>query len=302
MSFNVAGLVTYSKEVGYDFMRAAIYKGQTSKYIRKVSGVGTSFKIPQISNTITLQADGCSLSSSGSTAFAQVTCTPCPLAYVNDLCMKDLKDYFTAEYLPASQMEGENMGTFEQVILEDITDRLALEIDKILWNGNSTIGCSGFFNKIDGTYSGSVNTITYAAATGGTTTLNIKGLVDEFVIACDFATKANPTSLWMSPSNYQKLILAHRDALQHQPIGDNIEGFVVPGSLGVVARPTAGIITDTRMVATWDKNMVLGTRDENDLTKLEVKYDDFDQLVRIYGAWAQDSVITYPAQVWTWKI
>lgn len=303
MAFNVTGLVAYSKEVGFELMKSAIYKGQTAKHIRIVSGVGTSFKIPQITNTITLQADGCSLSSSGTTTFAQVTCTPCSPAYVNDLCVKDLQDYYTAEYLPASQMNGEDMGSFEQVILDDTAGRLAKKIDEILWSGDTTLSCTGFFGRIDTTYSGSVESVTYAAATGGTTTSNIIGLTDAMITAYTFDAVEETSSLWMSPSNYRKLLIAYRNAnFYFDPNLDNREGFLIPGSLGVYARPTVGIGTDKRLVLTWDKNLIMGTRSEEDLSKLEVKYDDFNQVIRIYGAWAQDSQFAYPAQVYSWVI
>ena len=302
MAYDVSSLSSYSKEVGQDILKAVFYHGQSTKYARIVSGVGASFKIPKLSNSVVLQADGCDLSTSATTSFEQITLTPCSLAYVNYLCKKDLDNYFLSEYLPASKMKNDEI-PFEQQLIEDITDRISLDIERIYWSGNTSPSCTGILNKIDGAYSGSVSTVT-STVTGTPTTSTIITLVDDIITDYTFDTAKEQSSLWMSPSNYKRLCVAYRSA---NFFGGGFdfkaeEGFYIPGSINVWARSTAGITSDDRMVCTWDKNLILGTKFEGDFTSLEVKFNEFTDIIRIKGAWSQTADIAYPAQVSHWSV
>jgi hypothetical protein len=275
-------------------MAAAIYQGQTSKFIKVVSGAGNAFKIPTISNTITLQNDACNLEASGTTTLAQVTMSLCDLAYVNDLCVKTLRDYYTSEWMPKNSYANDAL-PFEDQFYGDILSAIAKKVDSVLWNGDSSLGCTGLLNLVTGsTYSASVVTVTAAT----TTTSNIIATVDAAVVAFGFDTIEKESTLWMSPSNYRKLLVAWRNANYFAGnLAEAKEGVFIPGSINMYARPTAGITTDTQMVAAANDNLVMGTLNESDAMNLKSNFDEYRDLLRVKAFWRQGAQIIFPSQV-----
>jgi hypothetical protein len=295
MALNLAGLSTYTNETGFELMAAAVYQGQTSKYIKVVSGAGDSFAIPTIANTAAVQANGCSLSSTNTSTLGKVTMKLCDLAYVNDLCLKDLQDYYTSEYLPKTAYATDVL-PFEDVFYGDIISNLSKKIDTILWEGDSGTGCNGILDLItDTAYSASVKTVTVYTST---TVANIIGYVDSIITSFGFDTIEKESTLWMSPSNYRKLLVAWRNANYFAGnLGEVKEGVFIPGSLNIYARPTAGITSDDYMVCAANDNLVLGTLNEADALNIKSNLNEYNDLFRIKAFWKQGAQIMFPSQV-----
>lgn len=297
MALSLTSMSKYSQEYGFKLVSAAVYKGQTTSVVRVVSGKGDTFKIPTISNTATLQADGCNLSSSATTTLAQATVSLCDIAYVNDMCVKDLRDYYYSEYLPASSNSNDTLGEFEDVFFNNIIEKVAVEVSKIFWEGSVSLGCTGIKQLIVNTaYSASTINITGST----TSTSNIIASVDNIITNFGYDTINEKASIWMSPSNYRKLLVAWRNANFFSPSDLKKDGMEIPGSINMVARPDAGITSDDYMIGIADNNLVFGTLNEEDYMNLSAVHDEYRDLLRVKAFWRQGAQILFPSQVVYW--
>jgi len=296
MAYDVSTLGTYTKEVGFDMLRAAIYEGQTSKFIRTVTGAGSNYKVPTVSNTITLQNQGCNLSSSGVTTLGQASISLCPLNYTNDLCDPDLRDKYTSEYLPKSEGK-KDVIPFEAEILGDIASGIAEKVDSIIWNGDSTLGCTGFIGLLTGTsFSSSTTNIT--SFTAATTTSNIMSMLDEISTQYPFDNVNKKSTIWLSAVNYKRFLIAGRNANYFNYKFDEVpEGIAYPGAINIYVRPTAGITSNNIMICAADDNLIFGTTNEKDSQTLDVQYDNVRKFNRISADWKQGVTVAFPSQV-----
>lgn len=295
MSFSLGTMTKYADEISFDLMTAALYQGQSLKHVRIVSGYGDTFKVPVLANTITLQNDACNMGSSGTSTITQVTISPCDLAYVNDLCVKDLREYFTSTYMPMT-MNKSDVLPFEEMFFADIAAGISKKVDTIFWQGDDDLSCTGILDLLINTaYSSS--TISQSSGATGVSVGSIIASVDNLVAAYGFDTIEKDSTLWMSPSNYRKLLIAYKNANYYNPADiNNAEGVFVLGSLNVTARPTAGI-TDAALVLAANDNLVFGTLNDQDHMNITAKYDDYRDLLRIKASWRQGAQVIFPSQV-----
>lgn len=185
---------------------------------------------------------------------------------------------------------------FEEMFFADIAAGISKKVDTIFWQGDDDLSCTGILDLLINT-SYSSATISQTSGATGVSVGSIIASVDNLVAAYGFDTIQKDSTLWMSPNNYRKLLIAYKNANYYNPADiNNAEGVFVLGSLNVTARPTAGIPDDYLVLAAND-NLVFGTLNDSDHMNITAKYDEYRDLLRIKAIWKQGSSVIFPSQV-----
>lgn len=281
MSYTVSGLTNYI-EVNKDvILRDAILgsgiKGETIPMMRKQLGVKTSERLNYLDVTPVLQAvSGCGFSAQGSTVFSERDITTAQAKVNDEWCIETLLGKFT-EYEVRVGANDQAM-PFEAEITDQIVKGINKEVEKEVWQGNTT-GTS----LVDGlitlaTGADSASTITGQTASGATAYAAIKQaymalpeeIVDEAVI-------------FVSPAIFREYVqdLVNANLYHYDPaFNGELTEMWIPGT-DVKVRKTYGLTGSNYIYATVPENMVYATDFVNNKEELKGWYSDDDDVYRI---------------------
>ena len=128
MSLNVSALSTYIDEIGKEFIVKTVYTGNTKNYIQKVEGIKGTQKLPILTNTIVLQASGCSFNPQNTLAITQHSITVADIKIEDKICVDDLNKKFTSTML--KQGTAQQPLPFEQIFVKDLISQVEKTISR----------------------------------------------------------------------------------------------------------------------------------------------------------------------------
>lgn len=248
---------------------------------------GTTEKVGFVTNDIVLQDLACGFDPTGTTTQNLVTIDLCNKKINQQLCGYDLYGTYLSQYLSNSNFQ--EAVPFEEVILTDISNRVANEIEIQLWRNSTATGATQYnsqcFNGITNliTTGNGATQISYTAATASNgldvfTTYyqnmeeNILHL-DDLVIYCGYSDyRALVAS--MRNSSYVNLF-AFDDA---DAASGREWGVMLPGT-NVRVIPTQGLTGQSKVYAGPASYVMIGTNAELMTTKS--MYDPFADEIKI---------------------
>jgi hypothetical protein len=281
--FDLAGLATYTDEVGGILIRRAILEGETAKVIRVQPGIKGTQAINLLDSTLVVQDGSCGWNTSGSTTFTQRDITVCDLKVNEALCPRDLNDYWLGQLLtPGSYNE---TVPFEQQIAELKTAQISQYIENLMWQGTTGTTCFNGFKYLfaqlgTGTTSNSGGII----VTGQTAMTAASGLtqVDNLVVNIpDDIADSDDLVCFMSHSNYRKYLIDFRNSNYfHLPVGSSYTDMKTyhPGT-NILVKPVGGLVSSNQVVIGKSSYMVMGVDLLSDSEGLRMFYSqDFDEV------------------------
>jgi hypothetical protein len=134
-NFDVSALSNYTEEPA-ELIRNAVTKARTMEYVTIQTGIKSAETINYIGGGVTFQAGGtCGFNASGDRTISQRTITVCDLKVNEEFCMKTLEAKFTQKLLsPGSTYD---MDDIPQIFIDDISEKIAYEYEKLLWMGDT---------------------------------------------------------------------------------------------------------------------------------------------------------------------
>ena len=248
---------------------------------------GTTEKVGFVTNDIFLQDLSCGFDPTGTTTQNLVTIDLCNKKINQELCAYDLYGTYLSQYLSNSNFQ--EAVPFEEVILTDISNRVANEIEIQLWRNSTATGATQYnsqcFNGLTRliTSGNGASQISYTAATANNgldvfTTYyqnmdeNILHL-DDLVIYCGY-------------SDYRALVASMRNssfvnlfAFDDAGAAKGQEwGVMLPGT-NVRVIPTQGLTGQNKVYAGPASYIMIGTNAELMTTKS--LYDPFQDVIKI---------------------
>lgn len=280
MSYTVSGLTNYI-EVNKDvILRDAILgsgmKGETIPMMRKQLGVKTSERLNYLDVTPVLQSvSGCGFSAQGSTVFSERDITTAQAKVNDEWCIEDLLGKFT-EYKVRIGADDQAM-PFEAEIMDQIVKKINKEVEKQVWQGNTT-GTSLVNGLITlATGADSASTITKVSASGATAYERIldtymaipEEIVDEAVI-------------FVSPAIFRQYAqnLVAKNYFHYDGENGELTELFIPGS-DVKVRKTYGLTGSDYIYATVPENMVYATDFVNNKEELKGWFSDDNDVYRM---------------------
>ena len=131
MGFNLAGLSTYTDEVGGMLLAESIVKSKTAEIGYVVSGIKGTQSLNLLTSTLNVQDGGCGWSPSGQTTFTQRDISVCNYKVNEALCVQDLNQYYLGQFVNAGSY-AENI-PFEEQISRLKVEQIQKYVDDKLW-------------------------------------------------------------------------------------------------------------------------------------------------------------------------
>lgn len=289
-----------------------ILGGYSMKYLNnKVYGIqGNNVLLPTFETTVAAQGGySCGFTSSGTTTIAQKTITTVPFTIQEQICVRDLHQYFTVQTLPGGSIV-EEWQMIDMWVNRKL-QRAAQKLGMALWQGKTTYTNDTFLKL----YNGIINQIDAASdevvVTGGEagtaiTTSNVRTIFEEALFNGSTGLYAIPqildqAVLFCGRDTFATLRLKlMQDNLYHVPVGnaDSPDGaysqweMYYPGStVKIVAIPelnnsnpveTGSLPTavKNRLVLTYPDNIVVGMNAENDPSSFRLWYSQDDDVIK----------------------
>lgn len=141
MAFDLSSLSTYIEQRRLPLIGEAVLKSRTAELVNIQTDVKYKSVINLFNTDPTLQVGGCGWNSDGDITLTQRVITA-PLIKVNmAFCDKDMLKYWTGYEVKVAS--GRETLPFEEYFTRQIVEKVKAENEKMIWQGNDTLGVDG---------------------------------------------------------------------------------------------------------------------------------------------------------------
>ena len=279
---------------GYDISKLAAYvktnadvilkdvvlgsvEGDSVANMRKQLGVKTKEKLNYLNVTPALQSGkDCGFNASGSTVFSDRDIIVKTIKAQDEYCDRDLLGKFAESLVNIAA--GKETLPFEAQIVDEVVKGIRKQIEKIVWQGDTTLGIDGLLKMAASGGTDSASTVNVSIAKG----TNIYEAVKAVYLAIpeELLDKA---FIGLSPANFRAFTQAmvEKNYFHYSgPQDANVNEFIFPGS-NVKVKSIQGLsgVNDKIYASVWD-NLVYGTDLLNDEETVNAWYDPNTELFR----------------------
>jgi len=248
---------------------------------------GTTQKVGFVTNDIVLQDLSCGFDPTGTTTQNLVTIDLCNKKINQQLCPYDLYDTYLSQYL--SDANFHETVPFEEVILTDITNRVANEIEIQLWRNTTATGETQYNSQcFDGVLSlvttgNGAASIAYTAATA---TNGLDVFTAYYQAIPENVLHRDDLVIYCSYSDYRALVASMRNSsyinlfsFDDASAAAGQEWSVMLPGTNVRVIPSQGLNQQSRVIAGAASYIMVGMNAEMMTTKS--LYDPFADIVKI---------------------
>lgn len=252
-------------------------EGDSVANMRKQLGVKTKEKLNYLNVTPALQSGkDCGFNASGSTVFSDRDITVKTIKAQDEYCDRDLLGKFAESLVNIAA--GKETLPFEAQIVDEVVKGIRKQIEKIVWQGDTTLGIDGLLKMAASGGTDSASTVNVSIAKG----TNIYEAVKAVYLAIpeELLDKA---FIGLSPANFRAFTQAMVEKNYYHysgPQDANVNEFIFPGS-NVKVKSIQGLsgVNDKIYASVWD-NLVYGTDLLNDEETVNAWYDPNTELFR----------------------
>lgn len=285
-AYDLSALPTYNS-YGSDMLIKAILGLTLPKYASiRANLKGTTEKVGFVTNDIYLQELSCGFEPSGTTTQSLVTVDLCNKKLNQTLCPYSLYDTYLSQSL--SNANFQETVPFEEVILTDISNRIANQVEKQLWQNTTTTGgtygsaCFAGVGELITSGNGATQ-IAYSAATSSTG-LDVFTKIYESIPSN--VLHMDDLVIFTSYSNYRGLVASMRNNSFVNLFTMDTAGstssedwaLMLPGS-NVKVIPTVGLDGVDAYYAGPASYYMVGMNAE--MQTIKSIYDPFEDIVKI---------------------
>ena len=296
----VTALPNYVEEHRLPLIAKSVLRGKTIELVQVETGVKSDTALNLISASVTFgDGSSCGWTPTEGVSLSQRKLVPVFVKVNQAFCDKNmLKKWASYEVTLAA---GRNTLPFEEQFLEEISNSINEQIEKMVWqgdsaNGSSRIECDGYLKHIEAGGSGAK----ILTDTDGTTAYNrIKEVYNALPAR---VVDKEDTVIFVSNSLYREFIneLVASNLYHFNP--DYGQGeYPLPGtSIRVIA--VSGLDGTNKIVAGRLSNFFYGVDAEDDKDTLDLWYSKDNQEFRLAVCFAVSTQIAYPDEIVLSKI
>lgn len=253
----LANYVAQNQEVMTREMVMGEVAGDTIKNMAKQLGVKGTQRLNYLSVDAVLQDAVCGFNPSGSTVFTERDLVTKPIMASDEFCDLDLLNKWT-EYTVRVSAD-KDAAPFESEITDGVLASIDRQLEKMVWQGNTTSGdmFTGLLTLAEGADS--------AATITGTSSGSVyQACIDAYMALPEELLEKDDTRIFISPSNFralrQELVAANiaGGSPYYAPENEEVKEIVLPGS-DIRVHSTQGLKgVDNKVYATCYSNMCYG--------------------------------------------
>lgn len=289
MSFNydLSNLPTYNS-YGSDMLIKAILGLTLPKYATiRPNLKGTTEKVGFVTNDVILQDLSCGFDPTGDTVQNLVTVDLCNKKVNQQLCPYSLYDTYLSQSLTNSNFQ--ESVPFEEVILTDISNRIANQVEKQLWQNTTATGATIYnnacFNGV-GALITSGNGATQIAYTAATASNGLDVFTRIYESIPSNVLHMDDLAIYCSYANYRGLVSSMRNnsfvnlfTMDSANAATGEEwSLMLPGT-SVKVIPTVGLEGVSAYYAGPSSYYMVGMNSE--IMTVKSIYDPFEDIVKI---------------------
>jgi hypothetical protein len=291
-AYNLSGLDVWIDQNATDMLIKSILGEVLPRYATIRPNIKGTQQVGFLTNDIYLQDGSCGFNASGQTNIDQVTIETCNKKLNQSLCAYDLYDYFLSQRLSNSNFQ--ETVPFEELVITDISNRIADTVEKQLWRNTKATGATEYNSQcFDGalaliTSGNGATQVTYTAATSSngldvfsTYYQNIPANVlhrNDLVIFCSYSDYRALVASMRNSSYVNLFSFDDKSAAQGQEWS-----VMLPGT-NVRIIPTQGLDGQSRVVAGPASYFMVGfNATDNGGIEIKGMYDPYEDIVKIFA-------------------
>lgn len=265
MAINVSALPEYIQENRDELFVKAIASTKTLDYIESMLGVKGKAALNYLNSTVVL-ADGesCGWNPQGDDTFTQKTVETKLVAVNKEFCAKQMRSKWMSYDL--SLAAGRENLPFEQKIADSNVAAIEKAVEKLIWQGDTSLGLDGLLKQID-------SETDAVKVTGGTTILERVGKV---IAAIPAGALEKGVSVFMSYTDFRSYVEAkNAECCGNMPVIDaNVDYLVYAGDSRIRLVPVAGLEGVNKIVAAPYDALVYATDVEDSEGIFKMWFDE----------------------------
>lgn len=292
MAINVSTLPEYIQENRDELFVKAIASTKTLDYIESMLGVKGKAALNYLNSTVVL-ADGesCGWNPQGDDTFTQKTVSTKLVTVNKEFCAKQMRSKWMSYDL--SLAAGRENLPFEQKIADSNVAAIKKAVEKLIWQGDVTLGIDGLLKQIN-TEAGAIK------VTGGTTILEKVGKV---IAAIPAGALEKGVNVFMSYTDFRSYVEAkNAECCGNMPVIDaNVDYLVYAGDSRIKLVPVAGLEGTNKIVAAPYDALVYATDVEDSEGIFKMWFDEKEDKFLFKVLFTAGTAVKYNDEVTIWS-
>ena len=292
MAINVSTLPEYIQENRDEHFVKAIASTKTLDYIESMLGVKGKAALNYLNSTVVL-ADGesCGWNPQGDDTFTQKTVETKLVAVNKEFCAKQMRSKWMSYDL--SLAAGRENLPFEQKIADSNVAAIKKAVEKLIWQGDTTLGLDGLLKQIN-TEAGAIK------VNGGTTILEKIGKV---IAAIPAGALEKGVNVFMSYTDFRSYVEAkNAECCGNMPVIDaNVDYLVYAGDSRIKLVPVAGLEGTDKIVAAPYDALVYATDVEDSEGIFKMWFDEKEDKFLFKVLFTAGTAVKYPDETVIWS-
>lgn len=292
MAINVSTLPDYIQANRDELFVKAIASTKTLDYIESMLGVKGKAALNYLDSTVVL-ADGetCGWNPQGDDTFTQKTVSTKLVTVNKEFCAKQMRSKWMSYDL--SLAAGRENLPFEQKIADSNVAAIKKAVEKLIWQGDVTLGIDGLLKQIKAEESA-------IKVNGGTTILDKVGKV---IAAIPAGALEKGVNVFMSYTDFRSYVEAkNAGCCANMPIIDaNVDELVYAGDSRIKLVPVAGLEGTNKIVAAPYDALVYATDVEDSEGIFKMWFDEKEDKFLFKVLFTAGTAVKYADETVIWS-
>lgn len=292
MAINVSTLPDYIQANRDELFVKAIASTKTLDYIESMLGVKGKAALNYLDSTVVL-ADGetCGWNPQGDDTFTQKTVSTKLVTVNKEFCAKQMRSKWMSYDL--SLAAGRENLPFEQKIADSNVAAIKKAVEKLIWQGDTSLGIDGLLKQIKAEESA-------IKVNGGTTILDKVGKV---IAAIPAGALEKGVNVFMSYTDFRSYVEAkNAECCANMPIIDaNVDYLVYAGDSRIKLVPVAGLEGTNKIVAAPYDALVYATDVEDSEGIFKMWFDEKEDKFLFKVLFTAGTAVKFPDETVIWS-
>ena len=297
MAINTSSLTAYVGDNKEKLISKAVIGAKSASKFNLVTGVKGAQKLNLLDTTVVLQdGSACGWTEAGTSKLSQRTIEAKPIKVNQEFCDKQL--LATSLNYEVKVAAGQKTLPFEEDFVNGVMDGIAAEVEKTIWQGDTSKSTLNRFDGLIKILSGATLAGTYSIQSGDTVSTIVS---KTYALIPSAAYQAGNVVMYMGSDMYRTWI-QELIANGNLVISNAVEDVAMPDSLlipgtNVRVEGVAGLDGTKKVYASYADNFVFGTDMQGDEEKAEMWYSQDNREFRLAVEFVAGVQVAFPELV-----
>ena len=297
MAINTSSLTAYVGDNKEKLISKAVIGAKSASKFNLVTGVKGAQKLNLLDTTVVLQdGSACGWTEAGTSKLSQRTIEAKPIKVNQEFCDKQL--LATSLNYEVKVAAGQKTLPFEEDFVNGVMDGIAAEVEKTIWQGDTSKSTLNRFDGLIKILSGATLAGTYSIQSGDTVSTIVS---KTYALIPSAAFEAGNVVMYMGSDMYRTWI-QELISNGHLVISNAVEDVAMPDSLlipgtNVRVEGVAGLDGTKKVYASYADNFVFGTDMQGDEEKADLWYSKDNRSFRLAVEFVAGVQVAFPELV-----